>query len=227
MARAPPLQPATRAGLAREDLVCLPASKADLHHPHPKFYFEDERIACFPREQTAQLRLHVDPFEEIKEWVAKGARNSKPGFIWLRSPSIVEPVELSADGKRMKWSKGECFFEVVPKIASNRSYYNQSSIDYLTGRPLRVRGRYDGALRLPLLPQLFAHDAHLYAHSLALASLSGSFCLLHQTASLTHRAHREAPHLRVRLHLAYRLGAARRPPASRRAHLPRGLPLHA
>lgn len=167
MARAPPLQPATRAGLARDDLVCLPASKADLHHPHPKFYFEDERIACFPREQTAQLRLHVDPFEEIKEWVAKGARNSKPGFIWLRSPSIVEPVELSADGKRMKWSKGECFFEVVPKIASNRSYYNQSSIDYLTGRPLRVRGRYDGARCACLTYFSLLHTMRTTTHYLA------------------------------------------------------------
>lgn len=145
MSRAPPLQPATRAGLEHQNLSCLPANKADLNHKHAVFYFEDERVGCPPRAETALLRTHVDPFKEIQDWVASGARNSKPNFIWLRSPYILEPVELAADGKMIKWPKGSCFFEVVPKIASNRSYYDKSSIAYLQGRPLRVRGQYDGA----------------------------------------------------------------------------------
>lgn len=144
-ARAPPLLPALRGGLETEDLKCGPASAADLAHLHAKFFFEDERIACPPKEQTAQLNLHVEPFQEISEWVKSGARNSKPGLIWLRSPYIVEPVQLSADGKTMTWAKGSCLFELVPKIPSNRSWWDSSSVQFLSGRPLRVRGKYDGA----------------------------------------------------------------------------------
>lgn len=125
--------------------MCGPASAADLRHKQAHFFFEHERIACPPREHTADPQLHVEPFEEISSWVNSGARNSKPAFIWLRSPYIVEPVTLSEDGKMMFWAKGSCFFDVVPKIPTNRSYFDASSVKYLAGRPLRVRGNYDGA----------------------------------------------------------------------------------
>jgi hypothetical protein len=64
-----------------------------------------------------------------------------PSLIWLGSPEIISVAILSNDGKTLRTRDGqEIPFSLVPKISSNRSYYNASSIEFFRRRSLRIRG---------------------------------------------------------------------------------------
>lgn len=67
----------------------------------------------------------------------------KPALVWLGAHELVEGAVLSADGASVRLQDGTVMpFELVPKIASNRSYYDQTSLAYFKDRTLRMRGEF-------------------------------------------------------------------------------------
>lgn len=63
------------------------------------------------------------------------------GLVWLGSKEMYEGVTLSADGLTARLRDGTVVpFALTEKIESNRSYYDASSLAYLRGRTVRVRG---------------------------------------------------------------------------------------
>jgi hypothetical protein len=110
--------------------------------PAALWYFRGDLIAV-PR--TA---VGFDPAlraqDDVRNWAA--ARGNKPeGFrpslVWVGSPQIARGT-FAADGKSLKEAGGEVSaFAVVPKIDSNLSYYDESSIRYFGGRKVKARGR--------------------------------------------------------------------------------------
>ena len=66
-----------------------------------------------------------------------------PAIVWIGSHEMVEGVTLSADGTTATLKDGTVVpFALTPKIDSNRSCYDASSLAYLRGRTVRVRGEY-------------------------------------------------------------------------------------
>ena len=57
---------------------------------------------------------------------------------------VVRSARLDTDGKHIAAGGERWDFDVVPKIALNRSYYNAESIAFLRERPLTLRGSAAG-----------------------------------------------------------------------------------
>jgi hypothetical protein len=66
-----------------------------------------------------------------------------PALIWIGAHELVEGATLSKDGKTLLLKDGTSVpVALVPKIESNQSYYDTSSVAYFQGRTLRLRGEY-------------------------------------------------------------------------------------
>ena len=64
-----------------------------------------------------------------------------PPLVWVAAPEIVRSARMSADGSRISSDAGSCVLSLMPKIALNRSYYNDASTGFLTQRTLTLRGQ--------------------------------------------------------------------------------------
>ena len=111
------------------------------------WYFRDEVIAL-PRAglPVATFTPGVTAQEDAARWARShpvGAPIDYPPLIWVAAPEVVRGVCLASDGSVIATRTGDWAFVVVPKIALNRSYYNEASIAFLAKRPLTLRGRRD------------------------------------------------------------------------------------
>ncbi len=65
------------------------------------------------------------------------------GLVWIGSPEMVPGVKLSEDGRFATLKDGTVVpFALTEKIESNRSYYDESSLAYMRGRTVRIRGEF-------------------------------------------------------------------------------------
>jgi len=65
------------------------------------------------------------------------------GLVWIGSREMAEGVTISADGASATLKDGTVVpLLLVAKIDSNRSYYDASSLAYLRGRTVRIRGEF-------------------------------------------------------------------------------------
>ncbi len=114
--------------------------------PQALWYFKDDLVAVpkgnasnFTRKQRAQ--------DDVRKWAAEYSANGageRPPLLWIGSPQLVSGVRLIDGGSRISNADGSHVgFSVTAKIPSNLSYYDASSLQYFSGRPLRMRGRFD------------------------------------------------------------------------------------
>lgn len=108
------------------------------------WYFRDDVIAIpkspFPLAGYSKTEPNV---EDIKHWSASPeAKNlAYPSLIWLGSPHYVDNVTMTADGKQLQSADGASLdLQLVPKIATNHSYYDASSLAFFKSRQLKLRG---------------------------------------------------------------------------------------
>lgn len=108
------------------------------------WYFRDDIVALpKPGLPMAGYSTTQNRQDDIRQWASGDAAKSLayPPLIWLGAPQVADGVTLGADGKQIQAADGSALaFGLVPKIATNRSYYDASSTAYFAGRPLRVRG---------------------------------------------------------------------------------------
>lgn len=109
------------------------------------WYFRGDLVAVPKEPQTPRdLASHLPIREDIELWMAAEKRGSDlpPFLVWLGAPEVISAATLTPDGRRVRTEgSAPLRFEVVPKIASNRSYYDGSSVAFLAPRKLRLRGR--------------------------------------------------------------------------------------
>jgi hypothetical protein len=115
--------------------------------PQALWYFADEIIAA-PRSglPVAGFTRGVPVLEDLRRWAAAHAPDARiddPPLIWIGSPTVIRGARLSSDGRYLDAAGSRWSFSIVPKLALNRSYYDDSSIAYLAGRTLSVRGRLE------------------------------------------------------------------------------------
>lgn len=62
-------------------------------------------------------------------------------FIWITAPSVLEHAVLSDDGRAVSGPTGESIaLRLAPQLPTNRSYVDGSTLAWLAGRRLRMRG---------------------------------------------------------------------------------------
>jgi hypothetical protein len=70
-------------------------------------------------------------------------KSGPPALVWIGSHELIEGATLSKDGTTIRLPDGtEMPFALTPQIASNRSYYDASSVAFLSARTLRIRGEF-------------------------------------------------------------------------------------
>jgi len=116
--------------------------------PQALWYFEDEPIAI------AQAGLPIAGFargasatQDVVAWAAQhsiGMPLEYPSLVWIAAPEMIRGAKLVANGTRIEANGNTWAFDVVPKIALNRSYYDRTSIAFLGMQPLTVRGALQG-----------------------------------------------------------------------------------
>ncbi|HEX8957718.1 MAG TPA: hypothetical protein VF798_15665 [Burkholderiaceae bacterium] len=111
------------------------------------WYFQDDLVAL-PKDGLPQssYSTSLDNLADISQWSAtpEAQTLAYPSLLWLGSPQVADGVSLSADGKQLKTADGSTLdFRVVPRISSNRSYYNEASVAYFANRALRLRGKLE------------------------------------------------------------------------------------
>jgi len=107
------------------------------------WYFRDDLVAVPklpPEPEDLSSRLPVA--KDIAQWMAGGQRETpvEPFIVWLGSPEIIASATLETGVLRHGADAGMAF-EVVPRIPGNRSYYDASSVAFLSKRSVQVRGR--------------------------------------------------------------------------------------
>ena len=63
-----------------------------------------------------------------------------PPLVWVAAPAIIRHARLGADGHTLVAGDGAIPYEPAPKIPLNRSYFDASSIAFLSTRAVTVRG---------------------------------------------------------------------------------------
>lgn len=111
------------------------------------WYFKDDVVAV-PKERSTIESLDSDlPVPaDIREWLVSSGkdRTKLPFMIWLGSTQLAENASIQPDGTSIRSVDGSSMaFEVVPKIATNLSYYNDATARFFSKRQVRVRGRTD------------------------------------------------------------------------------------
>lgn len=99
------------------------------------------------------------------------------GLVWIGSPEMVPGVKLSEDGRFATLKDGTVVpFALTEKIESNRSYYDASSLAYMRGRTVRVRGEFvevDG-VRTLVARTIWPEDYRIDAANLKEADVKNS-----------------------------------------------------
>jgi hypothetical protein len=150
--------PPNRSALAAGNLglydVCnffITSGRAALPHgsviPQALWYFEGEPIAI------ARAGLPIAGFardasatDDVAAWAARhaiGMPLEYPSLVWIAASEMIRGATLAANGTRIEADGESWKFEVVPKIALNQSYYDNTSVTFLGNRPLTVRGTMD------------------------------------------------------------------------------------
>lgn len=105
-----------------EDLIAVPASA--------------QRMAGFSNTEGAQ--------QDIRQWAKQTGQEdlaALPTLIWMGSSMVIPAARLTGNGQQLTTDDGQQLdFSIVPKNATNLSYYDHHTLDFYRQRPLRLRG---------------------------------------------------------------------------------------
>lgn len=115
--------------------------------PQALWYFRDDWVAV-SKHEPAGFGRGQSALRDVAEWAAENTVKGgaqRPPLAWVGAPLLAEGWTLDIAGKTIVAPSGDTRpFGVVPRLPSNRSYYNEESIRYFAGRSLSLRGRMDG-----------------------------------------------------------------------------------
>jgi hypothetical protein len=110
--------------------------------PQAQWYFKNEIVAV-PGAGQSMTSFSLD--KRGADDVASLDLHALPDVVWTGSTQQWTHTHLSADGKRLQLADGkEMPFEIVPKIPTNLSYWNQETQAFYAQRALSIRGEQVG-----------------------------------------------------------------------------------
>lgn len=106
--------------------------------PQALWYFENEIIAVpKPDKPIAGFSASKGAQQDILQ----AELNALPSLVWLGSSHVVDQAKIADDGKTIQLNSGETLgFEITPKIATNLSYWDDSTLAFFKQRDVRLRG---------------------------------------------------------------------------------------
>lgn len=116
--------------------------------PQALWYFENETLALPAAAGAGATYAATVPAQaDIAHWMANDAHlTALPPLIWLGSGDVIAHAHLAADGKSLRLPDGKVFdFALVPRISSNRAYWNEDTLAFFARHPLRQRGESEAA----------------------------------------------------------------------------------
>ncbi|HSH98071.1 MAG: hypothetical protein ACAH07_11340 [Methylophilaceae bacterium] len=113
--------------------------------PQALWYFQQELIAVAkPGKPVAGFSKTENAQQDFKSWSVNPSAqdlNALPPLVWLGSNEVITKAELAEDGKAIKLDDGaNIAFNIVPKIPTNLSYFDDSSLKFFSQRSVRLRG---------------------------------------------------------------------------------------
>jgi hypothetical protein len=108
-----------------------------------RWYFNGETIAVpVDGMPIASYAKGIDAFDDVRAWAASAAANALdfPPLVWVGAPHVMHAARMSADGRKIDGLQ----LRLVARHPLNRSYFDESSVAFLSGRSLTVRGARDG-----------------------------------------------------------------------------------
>lgn len=112
------------------------------------WYFRDDIIAVpVDGVDTAGFARGITAQEDIRRWYADATPQdiqARPPMLWIGATHQARDVRLVDDDRLQFSDRRSVQFQIVPKIKTNLSYYDDSSKAFFQKRPLRVRGELHG-----------------------------------------------------------------------------------
>ncbi len=112
--------------------------------PQALWFFRDERIAVpLPDRPLAAFSRTLPLAGDLAAWHAAtpvGAALDYPPLVWTAADGVVTGARLSADGRALHIGDCRLPCALAPRHPLNRSWLDESSMNFLAQRPLRVRG---------------------------------------------------------------------------------------
>ena len=102
-------------------------------------------------------------------------KSGPPAIVWIGSNEMIEGARLSEDGRFITLKDGARMpLSLVPKIASNRSYFDVNSIAFMRGRTLRLRGEIaeEGGVKRFVARTIWPEDFRIDSSRLSLEPVS-------------------------------------------------------
>ena len=112
--------------------------------PQALWFFGKETIALPKRGHPVagfDRRRYVQ--DDLRRWnlaTLPGAAREYPALVWIGAPDVLDQARLDPESERLQTREGPIEFATVPRIDSNRSFYNTESAAFFRSRPLRLRG---------------------------------------------------------------------------------------
>lgn len=110
------------------------------------WYFKDDVLAVpLPSQTVSSVKGSSDVAGGLKEWAAGGKLDELhyPGLVWLGAPQILDDAVILNDGATVRAADGGVTgFKLVPKIASNLSYWDAGTTAFFAKRQVRMRGTF-------------------------------------------------------------------------------------
>lgn len=116
--------------------------------PQALWYFRDETIAVPKMGQPiAGFARQLSVQDDLAAWVKVtpvGSVLDYPPLVWLAAPDVIQRGWLSTDGQSVSTVAGEIKLNLVPKLPLNGAYFDQRSVAFFQGKPLKLRGTQQG-----------------------------------------------------------------------------------
>lgn len=110
------------------------------------WYFRDQTLAVPHAAQALSSHgASGDMVREVRDWFASGQADTLayPGLVWVAAPHILDDATIVPAGGALRSADGgQTGLYLMPKIASNRAFWNGKTTAFFAQRPVRMRGTY-------------------------------------------------------------------------------------
>lgn len=112
--------------------------------PQALWYFQQELIAVPKPDMPIS---GFSPVKNVQQDLAQAADvKALPSLVWLGSSQVIQTARISRDAKQITLANGEALgFDIVPKIPTNLSYWDDSTLKFFNQHPVRLRGELQNA----------------------------------------------------------------------------------
>lgn len=123
------------------------------------WYFRGDTIAV-PKEKAAGFDPGLRVQDDIRHWYGqyKQGEGSLPPLLWVGSPQVAQG-RFDAQANQLQSADGPSLpVQLVPKLDSNLSYYNENSRRFFADRRVKARGHFEAGhfVARSLWPQDFS-----------------------------------------------------------------------